>query len=90
MILINTVKFLPGVPLNVNTNAVPRVLNASNGGNESKVNETLNSDKIFLWLVWFFCIRIYRLYQIQVCARFIFFIINKQGSLIFPRIIMTL
>lgn len=73
MILINTVKFLPGVPLNVNTNAVPRVLNASNGGNESKVNETLNSDKIFLWLVWFFCIRIYRLYQIQVCARFIFF-----------------
>lgn len=44
MILINTLKNLPGVPLNVNTNAVPRVLNASNGGNESKVNETLKSD----------------------------------------------
>lgn len=45
--------------------------NTTNGRNESKVNETSNEGKIFIWLIWFYCIQIYTLYQVQACTRFI-------------------
>lgn len=30
--------------------------NVINGWNELKVNEILNEGKIFIWLIWFYCI----------------------------------